>query len=99
MAPPYQQQQPVGIEVNGKAVAALVCGVLFCTSPLGIISLVLGTSAQRQIEMGMGIGRPLAKAGRVLGWIGIAFTIVWIIYFVSIIALVGTAATSYSTTY
>lgn len=95
MAQPYQQQ-PVGVEINGKAVAALVCGVLFCTGIFGIISLVLGKSAQREIEMGMGIGRPLAKAGRVLGWIGIAFTLVWIAYFIFAIALVGTAVTSVS---
>ncbi|HEX2143485.1 MAG TPA: DUF4190 domain-containing protein [Glycomyces sp.] len=94
-APMYAQQAP-GLEINGKAVAAMVCGVLFCTGPLGIISLVLGKSAQTQIEAGMGIGRPLAKAGRVLGWIGIAFTIVWVAYFILIISLIGTAATSYS---
>lgn len=101
MAPQYPQQYPpqqVGVEINGKAVAALVCGVLFCTGPLGIISLVLGKSAQGQIEAGMGIGRPLAKAGRVLGWIGIAFTIFWIAYFIFIIAVIGTAASSVSNT-
>jgi peptidyl-prolyl cis-trans isomerase B (cyclophilin B) len=99
MAPQYQPpQQQVGVEINGKAVAALVCGVLFCTGILGIISLVLGKTAQREIEMGMGIGRPLAKAGRILGWIGIAFTIVWIAYFVFLIAVIGTAASSISNT-
>lgn len=97
MAPQYQPQQPVGVEINGKAVAALVCGVLFCTSLLGIISLVLGKSAQREIEAGMGIGRPMAKAGRILGWIGIAFTLVWIAYFAVIIATVVSAANSIST--
>lgn len=91
--PPYQQQY--GVEINGKAVAALVCGVLFCTSPLGIIPLVLGKSAQRQIEMGMGIGRALAKAGVILGWIGVAFTILWIAYFAVVITTVMSALNSY----
>jgi hypothetical protein len=95
MAPQYPQQQ-VGIEINGKAVAALVCGVLFCTSPLGIISLVLGNTAQRQIEAGMGIGRPLAKAGRVLGWIGVGFTIFWVLYFVLIITTITSAVNSFT---
>jgi peptidyl-prolyl cis-trans isomerase B (cyclophilin B) len=90
--PQYQQQ--AGVEINGKAVAALVCGVLFCTGLLGIISLVLGKSAQREIEAGMGIGRPLAKAGRVLGWIGIAFSLVWVAYFIVLIAVIGSAASS-----
>jgi hypothetical protein len=96
MAPAYPQQQMQGTEINGKAVAAMVCGVLFCTGPLGIISLVLGKNAQREIEMGMGIGRPLAKAGRILGWIGIAFTIFWVGYFILLITLIGSAANSIS---
>lgn len=95
--PPAAPYQPyaAGPEINGKAVAAMVCGVLFCAGPLGIIALVLGKSSQREIEAGMGIGRPLAKAGRVLGWIGIAFTLVWVAYFLLIIAVIGTAATTY----
>jgi peptidyl-prolyl cis-trans isomerase B (cyclophilin B) len=97
MAPPaYPQQQTGGVEVNGKAVAALVCGVLFCTGILGIISLVLGKSAEREINAGMGIGRPMAKAGRVLGWVGIAFTLVWVAYFIILFAIIGTAANSIS---
>ncbi|MBO3731438.1 DUF4190 domain-containing protein [Glycomyces niveus] len=97
MAPPaYQQQQAGGVEINGKAVAALVCGVLFCTGILGIISLVLGKSAEREINAGMGIGRPMAKAGRVLGWVGIAFTLVWVAYFIILFAIIGTAANSIS---
>lgn len=96
-APGYPQQQ-AGVEINGKAVAALVCGVLFCTGLLGIISLVLGKSAQREIDMGMGIGRPMAKAGRVLGWIGIAFSLVWVAYFVIMISVISTAATTLTNT-
>ncbi|MFG3340235.1 DUF4190 domain-containing protein [Glycomyces sp. NPDC048151] len=98
-APGYPQQQ-VGVELNGKAVAALVTGVLFCTGLLGIIPLVLGKNAEREINMGMGIGRPMAKAGRILGWIGIAFTLVWIAYFIVVItAIIGAAdaVSDYST--
>jgi hypothetical protein len=95
-APGYPQQQG-GVEINGKAVAALVCGVLFCTGLLGIISLVLGKSAQREIDMGMGIGRPMAKAGRVLGWIGIAFSLVWVAYFIILFTVISSAATAYNT--
>ena len=92
--PYYQQQQPYqpGVEINGKAVAALVCGILFVTSPLGIMGLAFGKTAERQINAGMGIGRPLAKAGRVLGWVSVGFTIIWALYFlVVIIILIGTA--------
>ena len=52
--------------------------------------------AQREIDMGMGIGRPMAKAGRVLGWIGIAFTFVWIGYFILWISIFATAMSSIS---
>ncbi|WP_168801523.1 DUF4190 domain-containing protein [Glycomyces buryatensis] len=87
---PYQPY-PAGPEINSKAVAAMVCGMIFMTSPLGLIGLFMGRAAAREIDAGMGIGRPLAKAGRIFGWISLAFTIFWILYIILIITL-GVAA-------
>ncbi|THV28479.1 DUF4190 domain-containing protein [Glycomyces paridis] len=107
-AAPYAPQPPLpgqyapyagGVEINGKAVAALVCGLVFLASPLGIMGLAFGKTAQRQIDAGMGIGRPLAKAGRVLGWVSVGFTIFWALYVVLAMTLFFTAATAVSTTY
>ncbi|MCD0444683.1 DUF4190 domain-containing protein [Glycomyces sp. A-F 0318] len=89
---PYYQPYQSGPEINGKAVAALVCGMLFVASPLGIMGLAFGKTAERQIDAGMGIGRPLAKAGRVLGWVSVGFTVFWALYFlIVIIAVIGAA--------
>lgn len=93
---PGQPYQPymAGPEINGKAVAALVCGMIFLGSPLGIMGLAFGKTAQRQIEAGYGIGRPLAKAGRILGWVSVGFTIFWALYIVvAIIAAVSAVNT------
>jgi hypothetical protein len=99
MAPQYQAQQQAGVELNSKAVAAVVCGIIFCTSPLGIMALAFGKTAERQINAGMGIGRPLAKAGRILGWVAVGFTIFWAIYLVVVIIAITTTATAINSTY
>jgi Domain of unknown function (DUF4190) len=80
---------------NGKAVTALVVGIVsvilslscFC-SPLGligIVSIVLGRSAQREIQGSGGTqsGDGMARAGFILGIIataiGAIFAVLWII--------------------
>ncbi|WP_100444159.1 DUF4190 domain-containing protein [Glycomyces xiaoerkulensis] len=93
MPPPYPPYQ-TGVEINGKAVAAMVCGLIFMTSPLGIMGLAFGKTAQRQIEAGQGIGRPLAKAGRVLGWVSVGFTIFWALYIIAAIVAISTAVSA-----
>ena len=67
---------------NRTAVAALVFGILGMV--LGILSipaLVLGYSAKGQIDRSSGTqgGRGMAVAGIVLGWIGAAFWVIWLI--------------------
>jgi hypothetical protein len=89
-AQPYQAYA-AGPEINSKAVAAVVCGLIFLATPLGIMALVFGKTAQRQIEAGYGIGRPLAKAGRILGWVSVGFTIFWGLYIVFGIVIVASS--------
>lgn len=84
---PYQPPRPT----NGMAIAAMVCGIVGVCSPLGILGVIFGTIAKRQIkETGEG-GDGMATAGVVCGWIGIAATIVWIAYYIIMFTLLGTA--------
>jgi Domain of unknown function (DUF4190) len=66
-----------GTGTSGIAIASLVLGlagfVMFPVVP-GVIAIVLGNRAKREIAARPGLGgEGLASAGVVLGWIGIAF--------------------------
>lgn len=60
-----------------SAVASIVLGVLSVTGggPLGIVAIVLGRRAIRQIGQTGDEGYGLAQAGITLGWIAIILTI------------------------
>lgn len=85
---PQTQMAPGGWQApqnSNKAIASLVCGVLFCFGPfanipaviLGHLSLVdIKRSGDRMTGKGMAI------AGLALGYIGIAFSAMYIIFFV-----------------
>ena len=97
--PPYGQTPPPGYQpyggpmnmapkTSGKAIAALVCGLvgILCFGIiLGVVALVLGLSAKKEIESSGGqlTGGGMATAGIVLGVIGIAF---WVIYIFAVVA-------------
>ncbi|HEX2143487.1 MAG TPA: DUF4190 domain-containing protein [Glycomyces sp.] len=84
---PYGPPQPT----NGMAIAAMVCGIVGACSPLGILGLIFGTIAKRQIkEKGEG-GDGMATAGIVLGWIGVASIVFWILYIVFIVGTFSAA--------
>jgi hypothetical protein len=88
---PYGYQYAAPRPTNGMAIAAMVCGIVGVCSPLGILGVIFGTIAKRQIrETGEG-GDGLATAGVVTGWIGIAATIGWIIYYIVMFAALGAA--------
>jgi hypothetical protein len=94
-APPSQagwQQQPDGgwqqagpPQTSGKSTAALVLGilglVLFCPFIFSIIALVLGYQARREIDASGGrlSGRGNASVGIVLGWIGVALLVAFVL--------------------
>jgi hypothetical protein len=95
--PPYGAYPPYGYPyvpprpTNGMAIAAMVCGIVGVCSPLGVLGIIFGTVAKRQIrETGEG-GDGMATAGIVCGWIGVAATIVWIAYYVVMFAMIGAA--------
>jgi hypothetical protein len=78
--PPYPPPRPT----NGMSIAALILGIVGVCSPISILGLIFGLIARRQIaERGEG-GDGFATAGIVLGWIGVASVVFWIIYFVAV---------------
>jgi hypothetical protein len=81
-------------ETSGKAIASLVLGIGgFVIFPvvLSILAIVFGRSAKREIAERPGLGGGgLATAGIVLGWIGVALTVVAVLF----VLLVVVASTS-----
>jgi hypothetical protein len=82
--PAYGAPQPgAAAGNNSKALWSLITGILsiLCCSPLGIVAIILGRSAQAEIrQTGQG-GEGMAKAGFILGIIGLVFLVLSIILF------------------
>jgi type IV pilus assembly protein PilA len=68
-APPAPVAPP---ETSGKAIASLICGILFLIPPFAIVAIVLGHLSLSQIRKSGGRlqGDGLAIAGLVLGYLG-----------------------------
>lgn len=83
-------------ETSGKAIASLVLGIggfLIFPVVLSILAIVFGRSAKREIAERPGLGGAgLATAGIVLGWIGVALTVIAVLF----VMLVVVASTSTS---
>lgn len=83
---------PVG-ETPGKAIAALVTGILGITMcgcfPLGIVAWVLGKQAEREIAESQGRlgGAGVAKAGWITGMIGTIGGLLYLLGIAGIIAI------------
>jgi hypothetical protein len=89
-----QQQQYQPQTTPGSATAALIlgiCGLLVCPIICAPLALIYGNKARNEIDGSGGRlgGRGMATAGVVLGWIGIAWAVLWIIYIIVVIAASG----------
>jgi hypothetical protein len=64
---------PVPARTNSLAAWALACGIgqLVASFPAGIVAIILGRKARRQIQQTGEQGAGMAQAGIVLGWIGV----------------------------
>ncbi len=84
-----QYQYPVGAPVvvqqktNGMAIASMVLGILWLYWIGSILALIFGMIAKNQIERSGGYetGRGMAIAGIVLGWVGVGFLLIFILFF------------------
>ncbi|HEY2640122.1 MAG TPA: DUF1707 and DUF4190 domain-containing protein [Streptosporangiaceae bacterium] len=73
---------------NGSAVAALVCGIAqFAFFPLFIAAIILGNKARREIRVTGEQGDGLARAGLILGYVGLAMALFGILAAVLLIAV------------
>ena len=86
--PPYGYAHPT--KTNGMAIASMVLGILWLYGIGAVLALIFGYSAKKQIDQSGGTqtGRGMAVAGIVLGWIGVAGTVL------TIIAAASTSGTS-----
>jgi hypothetical protein len=79
-----------------KGITILVLGILslVCCSPLGIVALIMGNNALKEIDAQPGrySNRQIVQIGRILGIIGIVFlviTIIWFLFLGGIAAISG----------
>ena len=98
---PVQSGVPAQRQTDSQAIASLVCGILgilFCPIILSIVALVLGNQSKKRIAESGGTldGEGMAKAGTILGIIGIiwgALQVIFLIIFFGAI-MAGTAGGS-----
>ena len=69
---------------SNKAIASLVCGVLFMCAPASIAAIILGHLALADIKRTAGrmAGHGMAIAGLVLGYVGVGLTAIYIVFMV-----------------
>jgi hypothetical protein len=83
---------------NSKATTSLVLGIIgiLCCGLLGIVAIVTGKQATAEAAAA-GLPQPSnAKAGIILGWVSIALTVVGILAYVLLFAVLGIAGVSSS---
>ena len=99
--PQYGMSAPGPVPGSGKATTSLVTGIIgiFCCGiVLGIVAIVTGKQATSEAAAA-GLPQPgNAKAGIILGWIGIALNVLMVIFYVLVFA-VGMAGGFEPTTY
>lgn len=85
-----------------KGITILVLGILsvVCCSPLGIVALIMGNNALKEIDAQPGRygNRQIVQIGRILGIVGIvllALGLLWVLFFGGLAALSGGTDTSY----
>lgn len=86
-APGVQSTPPPGNpRTSGKAIASLICGILFFFLPSAIVAVIMGHLSLSDIRRSAGRlgGRGMAIAGLVLGYTGLAFIPILIIAAIAI---------------
>jgi hypothetical protein len=81
---------PPAARTNPQAIAALACGIIqLAVLPAGLVAIFLGHRALRQIRRTGEDGYGMAKAGLILGYIGLAVLILGIFLALALIYLLS----------
>jgi len=93
-AAPVPVAQPQWAKTNSLAITSLICGVAqFMFGPLATVpAVVCGHMARSQIRRTGEQGAGMALAGLVLGWVGVAFTVLVVIAIVLLVAAVSSGS-------
>lgn len=78
---------------NGMGTAALVMGILqfFCLGVIGsILAIVFGRIGIQRADQGLATNRGTAKAGVILGIVGVAMQVAGVIYFIAFLMFAPT---------
>jgi hypothetical protein len=81
--PPYGYGYPPP-RTNGMAIASMVLGILWIYWIGSILALVFGYVAKRQIRERGESGGGMATAGIVLGWVGVGFLVVFLVFGIAV---------------
>jgi hypothetical protein len=85
-----------GAPNSGKAIAALICGIVGLTSCglVGIVAIVLGNQARGEIGASGGRvdGDGLAQAGLVMGWISVGLMALGVTVFLIVLVVLATTS-------
>src|ERR1700684_2100362 len=86
--------QPVAApRTNGWAIAALACGVAGVFAfPAGILAIVFGHIARREVRRTGEAGRSLATAGLILGYVALVIGVLFLIWILYIFHVMDSAA-------
>jgi hypothetical protein len=76
---------------NGSAIASLVCGLIGMLAffPAAIAAVVCGHVARRQIARTGERGAGMALAGLILGYLGVAITVLIVVFFIMLVSAAG----------
>src|SRR5690606_22332988 len=72
---------------NGMAIAAMILGIVGACNPIGVLGLIFGMIAKKQIRENGDQGEGFAVTGIVLGWIGVASIVFWILYILAVFSI------------
>lgn len=69
------------------SIAALVVGIIGICNPIGILALIFGMTAKKQIRETGEQGEGFAVTGIIPGWIGVASVVFWGLYLLVIFSI------------
>jgi len=97
VGPPTSQQiqyvQVAAAKTNGYAIASLVLSLVSFCGIGSILAIVFGNMANKEIAISGEGGSGLAKAGIIIGWIGLGIVVAY--FAVVIIAVLASSGSNY----